>query len=420
MGPQGSNSDRIADLEQQLAAERRRTATQYRPQAPRSGLMIKNAISALPPDAEEGADFAATDRPWIIFVEPETTIDFELVEPKRSELPRVRAQTRDGSLVTAAGQKLVVYCYAGRWWIVPPEGLQLVYLGDPASSDPYVEPEDPEDAYDARLYTLGNDLAGEVTETKVWLFVGQRYEDHGTVTPLPRGLVLLAKAFGTLEVGDPVDERAAFYADHWQWLWVKLDGAAGTKLPDKDTERDSTALLLDKDGTETTVEITVHNHTGTTIPGDARVFVYYHQESGQWWILHPPAGTIVRAKVLDATITTAGDVNLYDDNAAGWSADATAIVNRGRPLFKDEELTVGLNRSGEWVPLELPTHTLEGTAAADITKGSSGNVTLSEYTDTPTITAWSYLGAIANGDKVYVIWFNAKWRIIAAECPEEA
>lgn len=411
MGPQGFTADRIADLELQVAQLQRYTATQQRAQAPLSGLVIRNAISALPPDAEPGDDFVATDRPWVVFVNPGDGVD---PETTRREKPVHRAQTRDGSFIVEAGKKLVVYYHAGRWWIVPPEGLELIYLGDPASSDPYVEPVTPEDAYDARLYTLANDLGGEVTETKVWLFVGQRYDEHATVTPMPRGLVLLAKQVGMLEVGDPVDERPAYYANHWQWLWVKLGGAAGTKLLDKDTERDSNALLLDKDGTETAVEITVHNHTGTAIPGDARVFVFYHQESGQWWILQPPAGTIVRAKVLTATITTSGDVNLFDETTGTWSATATEITNRGRPLFADEEITVGLNRAGEWVPLEVPNHLFDGTADAAIAKGAAGNVILDHATN-PTIVATSRLGAVANGDIVIVAWIGTGWQIIASE-----
>jgi hypothetical protein len=419
VGPSGNNADRIADLELRLSQLERYTATQSRSQAPQKGIILKNAISALPPDAEEGDPYEPSNRPWIIFV---NAADPEVDETtkQRREKPAHRAQTRDGSLIAEEGQKLVVYYYSGRWWIVPNnDTVQLVYVGNPDASDAYVEPEATGN-YDARIYSLRDGDVSEPSETKIWLAVGQCFDEHDSVTPLPRGLVLLAKACGTREVGEGEDSvRPFYYADHWQWLWVKLYLGGPTKLLDQDDERDGEAKVLDKDGTETDLTITVFNHAGVSIPDGSRVFVFYHAESGQWWIHNPPAGSIVRAKVLDAVITTTGDVNFFDDNTNDWSADATEIVNRGRPLFADEEITVGLNRSGDWVPLEVPHHLFNGTADADIDKGDAGDVIL-DGGSTPTISANTLLGSVANGDMVIVAWINNDWHILAAECPEEA
>lgn len=416
MNPSGNNSDRIADLEESRRQQQSYAGRPDRAKAPDPGVQVWNAVSALPPDASPSDEFEPTARPWVILTNGDDT-------PRR-ETAAFRAQTRDGSTIDEADQKLVVYFYAGRWWIVTAGGgdIELVYLGNPDASDPYVEPDPEGNAYDARLVTIPTPGAGNVEfgaePREVWLMIGQRYDDHGNVTPLPRGLILLASKQGMLTVGESEeeDERPLYYADHWQWLWCQLDLSEATTLQDGQTE---SAVVLDRDGTATTITITVRNRTGVAIPAAAKIFVDYHAESGEWWIRHAPAGSVVRARVLDATITGAGDVNLWDDATSDWSATATEIMNYSRPLFKYEEILVGMSKSGQWVPLELPTHTLEGTAGAAISKGASGSVTLDEFTDTPSITAWSYLGSIAEGDKVYVVWFKGKWRIIAAECPEE-
>lgn len=297
----------------------------------------------------------------------------------------------------------------------------LVYLGDPVSSDTYVEP-DASGVYDARLVEISAPGPATPSSTEIWLIVSQKYVGDCT-SPLPIGLILLAskQGFHTVGVGEAADERPLYYADHYQWLWCQLDLSMETEIADGAT---GNAVVLIDDGTAHAPEIaiTVRNRTGVAIQNDAKVFVDHHAETGEWWIRHAPDtnAAIAKAKVYDATIAFNGSgvVNRWDCEEDDYSADNTTVTNRTRPLFKDELITVGKDECGEWLALNVDSHTLEGTANAAIAKGASGSVTLGELTDDPVITAWSYLGEIAENDIVYVIWFNGKWRIIAAECPE--
>jgi hypothetical protein len=170
---------------------------------------------------------------------------------------------------------------------------------------------------------------------------------------------------------------------------------------------------------DSTVNITnCYNFTGKKIKTNDLVTIYF--VDGVAYIGTAVKGSVVaRAKVYDASISEAatGLVNLYDTVAVGYAAGTTSVINTARPVFKDETIVVGSDEGSNWLTLGVVSHTLEGTADTTISKDSSGDVTLTALTDTPTITAWSYLGEVASGDTVYVIWFNGKWRIIAAECP---
>jgi hypothetical protein len=164
------------------------------------------------------------------------------------------------------------------------------------------------------------------------------------------------------------------------------------------------------------------NTTDKTIREDDEIVIGL-DELGRWIVIEAPGqpGAISRAKVYDAEIdeNATGEVYRWDSTEADWSSELTEIRNTARPIFKDEQIVIGQDDSPQWLTLGVVSHTLEGLASEAISKGSSGTVVLDGLTDSPEIVAWSYLGEVADGDIVYVIWFAGKWRIIAAECPEE-
>lgn len=307
--------------------------------------------------------------------------------------------------------------------------ISLVYLGDPESADPYVEP-DSSGAYDARVVTIPS--AGTVDfgdePKKVWLLVGQRYDEFDNVQPLPRGLILLALKQGSHSVEIPPegeeeepteDERPLYYADHWQWLWVKVDLSSDPAIADGAT---GNAIVLDKDGTETEIEVTIRNRTGKSISNASKVFVDQHAESGEWWIRsNGGGGSIRRAKVGPSLIdyNSAGNVYLWDDDTDDWSTDETEIENHGRPLFSEEEIVVGEDAGGLWQVLEVPQHLFDGTADEAIPKSGTGTVLLEVPDGVQGFLATSKLGSVAEGDKVIVAWFGTFFGILAAECTEE-
>jgi hypothetical protein len=409
--PNGLITDRVADLEMSLAQTRRDTSTHARPQAPAIGIMVRNAVSAIAPGETE---YTPTNEPRVIF----TNDDESLRSP--DDQPRITAKTRDGSFINKEGEKLVVYYYAGRWWIVTAKDkTSLVYLGDPASSDLYVEP-NAEGVYDARLCSINVPLTVTPDEdAKVWLMIGQKYQGD-SITPLPRGLILLSSLQGNLFEGATDDQRPLYYSDHYPWLYVKLDLSSGDELTNA---LDGNAIVLDGTGEPLATEIAINvwNYTGVPIPNEAKVFVDHHAQTGQWWIRHYVEETpIARAIVYDASIDhdAVGGVKRQDCES-GYEADPFDVTNTQRPLFKDESVIVARDRCRNWIVLSTPVHTLKGIAVDAFAKGDTATVQLDTLTDTPTIEATSLLGAVAADDIVFVIWTENGWHIIAAECPSE-
>lgn len=97
------------------------------------------------------------------------------------------------------------------------------------------------------------------------------------------------------------------------------------------------------------------------------------------------------------------------------TVDVSGFAVKGY-YFADEIVPVFKGKDSEYHPVNTGAYAAQATAAANISKGASGNVTVTQSRGT--VSAEARIGAVDNGDKLAINWDDAekKWFIDDAEC----
>jgi hypothetical protein len=216
-----------------------------------------------------------------------------------------------------------------------------------------------------------------------------------------------------VEAAEPPADAAglALALARCQWLWAK-NGTSSTDFAAGDAVHITGPLYTRADrATEFTYRpaVTIEAQKAAT-PPDLVAVCLQPIKAGKF-------GRVALAGIVAAQITV--NNNAHTLAAAGTSGTTLQSGHQGIAAILWKAGTSGT----QWALLRLQAHTwlrLRGTAAADISSGGSGNVTIS-HTSPETLTAYNdHIGTekVSNGKDVFLSYFAAdgKWRIDAADC----